>query len=149
MPRRVFRVCRSIYARLDGEGAKRVGGRWNSIGHSVVYMAESVALAVLENLVHMSRQDFPRGYVVMAALIPDRLQMLTDRELRSRYGNLSSETLGDQWIDAVACAVLRVPSAIVPAECNYLLNPKHPDFKEIIVEMPVPFEFDERLFRSD
>jgi len=24
-------------------------------------MAESIALAVLENLVHMARQDFPRG----------------------------------------------------------------------------------------
>ncbi|HZQ55388.1 MAG TPA: RES family NAD+ phosphorylase [Bryobacteraceae bacterium] len=76
MPRRIFWVCRSIYARLHGEGARRVGGRWHSIGHPVVYMAESVALAVLENLVHMTRQDFPRGYVVVAASIPDRLQIL-------------------------------------------------------------------------
>ena len=59
MPRRVFRVCRSIYARLDGEGARRVGGRWNSIGHPVVYMAESIALAVLENLVHNDALGFP------------------------------------------------------------------------------------------
>ncbi|HUE02378.1 MAG TPA: RES family NAD+ phosphorylase [Bryobacteraceae bacterium] len=36
------------------------GGRWNSPGRAV-YMAESIALAVLENLVHMARQDFPRG----------------------------------------------------------------------------------------
>ena len=60
MPRRVYRVCRARYARLDGEGARRAGGRWNSPGRTVVYMAESVALAVLENLVHMSRQDFAR-----------------------------------------------------------------------------------------
>lgn len=146
MPRRVFRVCRSIYARLDGEGARRVGGRWNSIGHPVVYMAESIALAVLENLVHMTRQDFPRGYVAITASIPDRLQILTDHELRLRHGNLKSEALGDQWIDACASAVLRVASTVVPAEHNYLLNPKHPEFKEIILEMPVPFEFDERLF---
>ena len=63
MPLRVYRVCRARYARLDGEGARRVGGRWNSAGRAVVYMAESIALAVLENLVHMSRQDFPTGYV--------------------------------------------------------------------------------------
>ena len=54
MPRRIYRVCRDIHARLDGEGAKLVGGRWNSPGRSVVYMAETVSLAVLENLVHMS-----------------------------------------------------------------------------------------------
>jgi RES domain-containing protein len=55
----------------------------------------------------------------------------------------------DQWIDTCASAVLQVPSTAVPAEHNYLLNPKHPEFNEIIIEMPVPFEFNERLFRSD
>ena len=69
--RRVFRVCRARYARLDGTGARLVGGRWNSSGRAVVYMAESIALAVLENLVHMTRQDFPRGYVCVAAVLPD------------------------------------------------------------------------------
>ena len=57
---RVFRVCRARYARLDGTGAQLAGGRWNSPGRAVVYMAESIALAVVENLVHMTRQDFPR-----------------------------------------------------------------------------------------
>ena len=56
MARCIYRVCRARNARLDGEGARLVGGRWTSRGRAVVYMAESVALAVLENLVHMSRQ---------------------------------------------------------------------------------------------
>lgn len=73
MPLCVYRVCRSRWALLDGEGARRVGGRWNSPGRPVVYMADSIALAVLENLVHLSRQDFPTGYVVIAARIPDDL----------------------------------------------------------------------------
>ena len=72
--RRVFRVCRARYARLDGTGARRVGDRWNSPGRAVVYMAESIALAVLENLVHMTRQDFPRGYVCVAAVLPDGIR---------------------------------------------------------------------------
>ena len=59
--RRVFRVCRARYARPDGAGARLVGARWNSPGRAAVYMAGSIALAVLENLVHMTRQDFPRG----------------------------------------------------------------------------------------
>jgi RES domain-containing protein len=56
---RVYRVCRARYARLDGAGALLVGGRWNSSGRAVVYMAESIALAVLENLVHNGQTRLP------------------------------------------------------------------------------------------
>jgi len=79
--RRVFRVCRARYARLDGAGARLVGGRWNSPGRALVYMAESVSLAVLENLVHMTGQDFPRGYVCVAAVLPDGISMIHARRI--------------------------------------------------------------------
>src|SRR5450432_2475776 len=75
--RRVYRVCRSLHAPLDGAGAMRVGGRWNSPGKRVVYMAESLSLAVLENLVHMNKVDFPVGYVSVSAIIPDHVRVLT------------------------------------------------------------------------
>ena len=146
MPRRVFRVCRSIYARLDGEGARRAGGRWNSPGRRVVYMADSVALAVLENLVHMNRVDFPRGYVIATAWMPDTVHILSEHEWRKSQGDRGTVSLGDEWIRSGASPVLCVRSVIVPSECNYLLNPEHAGFKDIIAEMPVPFEFDERLF---
>jgi RES domain-containing protein len=81
MSRRIFRVCRSIHASLDGEGAKRVGGRWNSPGRAVVYMAETVSLAVLENLVHMTKQDFPTGYILLAAVVPEHLRVLRAEDL--------------------------------------------------------------------
>jgi len=97
MARRVYRVCRARYTRLDGEGARLAGGRWNSSGRTVVYMAETVALAVLENLVHMSRQDFPVGYVSVAAVIPDSISVATEQDLRLRADlrELSSQDLGD------------------------------------------------------
>ena len=83
-----YRVCRRIYARLDGEGARKVGGRWNSPGRAVVYMAQSVALAVLENLVHMSRRDYPTGYVIVEARVPDHILILEyDRFLVWRLDN--------------------------------------------------------------
>lgn len=140
MPPRVYRVCRSRYAVLNGEGAKRVGGRWNSPGRSVVYMAGSIALAVLENLVHMSRQDFPTGYVVVGAVIPEDVVVLNlDEDANPREG-------GDEWFDTQASAVLRVESVVVRGESNFLLNPTHPDFRRIVVESAKPFEFDPRLF---
>jgi RES domain-containing protein len=148
MPSRVYRVCRARYARLDGEGAKRVGGRWNSPGRAMVYMAESIALAVLENLVHMSRQDFPTGYVCVAADLPDDLPTLSEQELRHRYEleELSPKVLGDWWIDSQVSAALTVPSTVIAGEANYLLNPAHRDFSRIAIEPPAIFHFDPRLF---
>src|SRR5271165_6302826 len=98
MPRRLYRVCRAIHARLDGEGAKRVGGRWNSPGRSVVYMAETVSLAVLENLVHMSKEDFPAGYVLVTAAVPEGIAIRTEEELVEEFGGFDRRRLGDQWI---------------------------------------------------
>jgi len=129
----IYRVCRRIYASLDGEGARRVGGRWNSPGRPVVYMAQSVALAVLENLVHMSRQDYPIGYVVVAATVPDHVRIIEhSRYLDSNSSDAARErTAGDQWLESNESAVLRVPSAVVAGDCNYLINPKHLDFAQI------------------
>ena len=143
---RVFRVCRSIHAKLDGRGAKLVGGRWNSPGHAVVYMAQSIALAVLENLVHMADEDFPLHYVIVEALLPEDLEIATEADLKSRFGRHSARVLGDKWLGANTSAVLQVRSAVVPLEFNYLLNPAHPDFKRISVKRARPFKFDERLF---
>src|SRR5579862_7050625 len=108
MPLRVYRECRAIYARLDGEGARIAGGRWNSPGRAVVYMSESVSLAVLENLVHMSKRDFPTGYVAVAAVIPDTVTIIAEEELRRGSPRLTVTKLGDRWFDSMASAVLQV-----------------------------------------
>ncbi|MGA2739140.1 MAG: RES family NAD+ phosphorylase [Bryobacteraceae bacterium] len=140
--RRVYRVCRARYARLDGAGALLVGGRWNSSGRAVVYMAESIALAVLENLVHMTRQDFP------AAVLPDGISMLHEKDLRKHAAleDLSTQQLGDWWLDSRTSAVLQVPSFVIVGEHNFLLNPAHSEFARIQVEPPAIFHFDVRLF---
>jgi RES domain-containing protein len=149
MPVDVYRVCRRIHTALDGEGARRVGGRWNSPGRPVVYMAQSVALAVLENLVHMSRQDYPAGYVIVRAVIPDHVLILDEDAVRSSTGcsdQMTPRALGDRWLDRALSAVLRVPSAVIPSEWNYLINPLHLEFAQIAVQLPEPFHFDARLF---
>lgn len=111
-------------------------------------MADSVSLAVLENLVHMSRQDFPAGYVVVGATIPTHIKVLEEDQLRYANPSLSPQWLGDNWLENGQTAVLRVRSAVVPNDWNYLLNPQHIDFAAIVAELPMPFRFDERLFRS-
>jgi RES domain-containing protein len=110
-------------------------------------MAQSVALAVLENLVHMSRQDFPRGYVIVGAVIPDELSIL-DAPVRATAGLHEAQlrAFGDRWMDEKMSVALRVPSAVVPGDWNYLLNPAHPQFDRIVAARTIPFEFDPRLF---
>src|SRR5450755_641981 len=150
MPVAAYRVCRRIYARLDGEGSRKVGGRWNSPGRPVVDMAQSVALAVLENLVHMSRQDYPTGYVIVEATVPDHVRILDHvRFLDSKSCDPARERkAGDDWLASGESAVLRVPSAVVLGDWNYLINPQHLDFAQIKVQPPVPMRFDERLFEN-
>lgn len=144
----LYRVCRAKYAHLDGYGASVAGGRWNSPGRAVVYMAESIALAVLENLVHMPRQDFPMGYVVVTAILPLDIEVHTQASIASLSGIPQGESqhLGDYWFDNGLSAVLRVPSFVVQSEHNFLLNPTHPNFQKIAAIPAKPFHFDQRLF---
>jgi RES domain-containing protein len=109
----------------------------------MVYAAESISLAVLENLVHMSRRDFPAGYVALTALIPDSVRVLDAEEFRGT-GEADADT-GDRWIASGESAVLQVHSSVVPREHVYLLNPAHRDCDRIQIEKIEPFVFDARL----
>jgi RES domain-containing protein len=85
-------------------------------------MAETVALAVVENLVHMSRADFPSGYVVIGAMIPAWVKIATRDDLVAMIGHQDTHILGDYWLNLALSAVLAVRSVVVPHERNFLLN---------------------------
>jgi RES domain-containing protein len=148
---RAFRLCRSAYPAYDGEGARRVGGRWNSKGIRVLYMSENRSLAVLEILVHLSG-TLPDKYLLGSADIPDNLpiERIAEQDLPDRWSTLApgeqsaTRRLGDAWVERQRSAVLSVPSVIV-GERNFVLNPAHPDFVLIKLAEPEPFRFDLRL----
>lgn len=94
----------------------------------------------------MSKEDFPVGYVSVSASIPDDLRILTDDDVKEGLPDAGPRELGDRWIGSLASAILRVRSAVVTDEFNFLLNPRHPEFAQIIAEPAIPFVFDERLF---
>lgn len=94
----------------------------------------------------MSQADFPVGYVSVAATIPDELTILDEDAVRKDFPDAGPRELGDHWLASLASAVLRVRSAVIPTEFNFLLNPRHPGFTQIVVEPAIPFVFDERLF---
>lgn len=135
-----WRLCRRPHAELTGEGARLWGGRWNSPGRPVVYLAEHPALTVLEVRVHLDLplELMPDDYVLARVVLPARAVATT--------GDVPDQVAaGDAWLRARATPVLRVPSALVPFAWNLLLDPLHPHAVEARVAELTPFRFDPRL----
>jgi RES domain-containing protein len=144
-----FRLSSSRFPANSGVGAALYGGRWNRIGTEAIYASESRSLAALEILVHFS--VLPRDFVLTEIGIPASVGILR-LEASDLPAGWNSETIsettqniGDRWSQDATCAVLSVPSSIVPAERNFVLNPTHPDFPAIQFSAPLPFRFDSRL----
>ena len=141
----VHRIARAPFVALDGEGARLLGGRWNSPGRPAVYAAANPSLAVLEVMVHLDLPPdlMPPDYRLLAIEIPD---------------GASSETLADVPADPAACIAagddflarngalfLVVPSVIVPLEHNAIINVRHREMSGVRLLSNEPFTFDPRL----
>lgn len=137
-------------AGFSGEGARRGGGRWNSVGVPVVYLSEHQSLAAFEVFLQQQPLSPRDAYAIVAAEWDQSLmEVLPSADLPSTWRILPSgpETaaVGDRWVREARSAVLALPSVIIPAETNFLINPAHPDFRRIKIGKPVPFLFDPRL----
>jgi len=135
---------------FSGEGARLYGGRWNSPGVSVVYTAQSQSLAALELLVHLENSDLLHEYVVIearfdASLITRIAKSGLPKDWRASPPPATARAIGDAWIADEPSPILELPSAVIPAENIFLLNPQHSDFAKIEVAAPLDFEFDLRL----
>ena len=146
-----WRIVKSKHAdtAFTGEGAARFGGRWNSRGVAVVYTSSTRSLAALETLVHLN-PPVQFSYKILGARFREELlERLPAAQLppdwRAEPPSQSTMRLVDRWVREERSAVLAVPSAIVPEELNYLLNPAHRDFKKIHLGEPEDFAFDARL----
>jgi RES domain-containing protein len=146
-----WRITKQKHARsaFTGEGARLYGGRWNSKGRAVVYAAESRSLALTEMLVHLQAEALLLHYVLFRCEIGESLVREIDladlpKSWAADPAPKRDQAVGDKWIDSAASAVLRVPSAVVIGEMNYLLNPAHPDFAKIAIS-PQKFRIDKRL----
>lgn len=146
----VHRLARLAHAKLDGEGARLAGGRWNSRGRAAVYASSRLSLAALELLVHTDVPLVPPDLVAFEIEVPDTLEIETvelsalPKDWRLP-GHPACRSIGDTWLAEERTAVLRVPSAVVPEESNYIINPAHRAAKSIHVVGRRRFAFDSRL----
>ena len=133
----------------DGQGAKKSGGRWNSVGVAVVYTSGTLSLALVEVLVHLPSGILPAYSAVRVDFDESMVSAVEPGQLPANWREYppppETKAIGDRWIAQSTSLVLRVPSVIVPSEFNYILNPSHPAFADVSIGEPMPFPFDPRL----
>jgi RES domain-containing protein len=145
----LYRICLERWSHdLSASGN---AGRWNSKGKFVIYTAGSRALACLENIVHRSGEGNDDNYKILLIEVPDTT-LITEIKKESLQKNWNDYTnynycrkFGDEWLSENSTLILKVPSAIIPEENNYLINPNHKDFKRVKIIRTDNFAFDKRL----
>jgi len=151
--RLVYRLVKHKWlgSAFDGEGARRYGGRWNSRGRPCIYLAGSESLAILEVMVHLQDYRVLQHYTLIEIQLPDDgiLQLPREQWPADWYEEpapASTAQLGDTWLASQTSLALAVPSVVVPRELNYLLNPTHPDFSQVVQSARhIDFAPDQRL----
>jgi RES domain-containing protein len=139
---------------LSGKGAELAGGRWNSKGVAMLYTSSSVALCLCELAVHIPFGIVPKDYHLLTIEFPDNLAVAElkwkdlPKDWRSVPHSQSTQNIGDKFIAEGKGLVLKVPSAIVPADFNFLFNPAHKDFSKVKIRSAELFEFDSRIFKT-
>ncbi len=148
-----YRLIKKRYADdpLSPQGAKLYGGRWNSKGRGAVYVSDSVALAVLEVLVHL-RDIAAMQYFMLCEITLDEESVMTlDPEKLPQDWWVdpppySTMAIGDEWLSSGASLALAVPSTIIPQQSNLIINPRHAGFDALAKSATVkPFQIDRRL----
>lgn len=155
MIRTAYRLVRARHAAraFDGEGARRYGGRWNPVGTPAVYLASHRSLAVLEILANLERTDALAGFVFFEVRFDERaVERLELERLPANWRRAEPPSalarLGAAWAVEARSLLLEVPSAVVPPETNFVINPRHPEFGSLEIGDAEPFDLDARLLEN-
>jgi RES domain-containing protein len=151
---RLWRIASAAQAAFDGEAARRHGSRWTPKGSSAVFASATLSLAVLERFVHTDPDLERIDLVAISADIgPDiAIEAVAISDLPGDWRAYPAPPVlalvGQRWLEQRKTIVLSVPSAIIPDERNFLLNPAHADFATLTINSAEPFSFDPRMWKS-
>lgn len=149
----VYRIAKkkSRSADLSGIGAYNEGGRWNSQGTYALYTSQNRALAALEVLVHVEESELPANLFIMTIEVDDSAPLLsiTDSALPADWRvpeNIALKAMGDRIFAENKYIGIKVRSAVMPNEYNYVLNPLYPGYSTLVKVLAVDsYDVDERL----
>ncbi|MEO8408631.1 MAG: RES family NAD+ phosphorylase [Oxalobacteraceae bacterium] len=152
---RFWRITTAKWA-LDKlcDGTRVNGGRWNPIGFPVLYAGSTIEISALEKFIHLAGVVHPALKLVSVdvpddpALVfrPQRADFPADwSELPVSTG---AQNFGREWIDLASHLVMLVPSAVIPEAMNAVINPAHPEYRNVKLEIVRNFTFDGRMFKG-
>lgn len=149
---RLWRIAHARHEALDGEGARRWGGRWNSPGRPVVYTSMTASLAILEKLVWIDPDEIPDDLRLFEIELSDKIEAerLDLARLPRDWKDVrcpACTELGDEWLACGSGLALIVPSALLDEEMNVLINPRHDHARRARVVRSRRFSFDPRIVR--
>jgi RES domain-containing protein len=151
---RVWRIASAAHAAFDGEGARRYGSRWTRKGLPAVFTSATLSLAALERFVHADPDLEPVDLVALSIDIPGAITVETvEREdlpagWRTYPAPASLALIGERWLREARTVALAVPSAVIPHERNFILNPAHAAFAKLTTRGAEPFSFDPRMWKK-
>lgn len=133
----VFRISAEKYSnKLSSSGS---ANRWNEEGQFVLYTGSSRSLSTLELVVHRSSIEPSIKYKVMVVHIPDdekHYKQISINTLPENWQSVSAypalQKIGSMWYVNKESLILKIPSAVIPKEHNYIINTNHPKFSSLI-----------------
>jgi|TARA_R110001583_G_scaffold187258_1_gene348396 RES domain-containing protein len=151
----VFRLAHKNFTSLDGKGGLYGVGRWHHIGFPVIYAGGSRSLAVLERFIHDKASLTIPNLKMLTIHIPDNIEfeqhfistLPLGWDTTANEEQQATQDIGIGFLKANTSAFLKVPSAIVPHEYNYIINPLHPEATKIDVIDTHDYQYDERYKR--
>lgn len=147
----LYRISKQAYARdTEGLGSKLYGGRWNNIGTPCIYTSESRALAILEYAVNIELVMVPKRLAITIYEAPenDFLNCNTNNlpvDWKNSPSPSSTKNYGSKLFLNTSYLGLKLPSAIVQDEFNYLINPLSAKLTLLKVVDVQDFIFDQRI----
>lgn len=148
---RIYRLAQEEYKDdLSGRGSFLYGGRWNSKGLYALYAAEHISLAVLELVVNFNRSSAPlkKKFHLLSLEIPEeKIGLMQADMLKKNWFNDPDYTryIGDLFLGGKELLAMKIPSAVIPEEFNYIINPQHEDFKKVKKINDYVYGLDNRL----
>ncbi|OHD68128.1 MAG: hypothetical protein A2W19_01915 [Spirochaetes bacterium RBG_16_49_21] len=148
----VYRLSKEKYSGdLSGKGSEITGGRWNAAGIPALYAAQNISLAVLESIVHAGHINNLYNQIIVFLAIDESVHIhdISANDLPPKWNAFpwvkETVNLGTKWLLAKEHPVISLPSAIVPQERIYIINPLHADMAKIRIRHKESFVPDSRL----
>lgn len=147
----VYNIRKEKYA--DSLRASGVANRWNKNEEYVIYTGSSRALSVLELTAHRAFINIDESYKILVIELnvsESDIQLISHEDLPKNWQSITAypvlQKWGSDWYKSMDKLILKISSALVPKEFNYLLNTQHPDFeRKIRILETEDFNWDERL----